>query len=102
MITEIINLSTFIGARGYPFFLACLYIGLVLLLSDVGLSVLVGWSVQNNRLDFSWWVGGWPCDVVIRHQGLYCSNLTGLSRMVGVDVAGGRSFWGLFLMVHNL
>lgn len=57
-IAEIVNLDTFIAARGFPFYLACLYIALVLLAAHIGLGVWVGWGVQNNRLDLSWWVEG--------------------------------------------
>lgn len=55
-IAEIVNLSTFVGARGYPFYIACLYIALILLIADILLSIWVGWSVQNNRLSHAWWV----------------------------------------------
>jgi hypothetical protein len=34
-----------------------MYIVFILLLSVVGLCLLVGWSVQNNRLDHTWYVG---------------------------------------------
>ena len=41
-----IQLSGFMASRGLTFFLACLYVFVVLLLVTVGLCVWVAWSVS--------------------------------------------------------
>jgi hypothetical protein len=49
-------------ACSYSFYLAVMYIMFILLLAVVALSAYVGWNVQNNRLEHSWWVQGGDAD----------------------------------------
>ncbi|KAJ9517439.1 hypothetical protein QJQ45_016807, partial [Haematococcus lacustris] len=53
-LVSIINLKDFMGARGYPFYLAFMYMTFILLLGVLAVSGWVGWCVQNNRLDQVW------------------------------------------------
>jgi hypothetical protein len=66
---SLVNLSQFIAARGYTFFLGAIYLMFAGLLVAVGLSIWVAQQFQANRFDHVWWVnqgkGGqehtWPC-----------------------------------------
>lgn len=53
-IVSVISLNDFMSARGFSFFLACLYTFVALLALTVGLCVWVAWSFKNKRFDHVW------------------------------------------------
>jgi hypothetical protein len=53
-VISFIQLNNFMMARGLTFFLACLYIFVVLLMFTLALCVWVAWSFKNQQFDYVW------------------------------------------------
>jgi NADH:ubiquinone oxidoreductase subunit K len=49
-----IQLNQFMSARGYMFFLICLYIFAAAVFTNLGLCVWVSRAFQNNKFDHVW------------------------------------------------
>ncbi|GFH07401.1 tiny macrocysts protein B [Haematococcus lacustris] len=53
-IASVIGLNDFFAARGLTFFLAFLYVFVILLVGVVAMSIWVAWSFRSNRFDQVW------------------------------------------------
>ena len=53
-VISFVQLNQFMSARGYTFFVTCLYIMIGGLVADIALCLYVGYAFKNNRFDHVW------------------------------------------------